>query len=39
VARKPAPNGAGFEEIAPQRGGRRSQPRFRPIENCVPSAI
>jgi hypothetical protein len=39
AARKPARNGAGFKEIEPQPGNRRPQGRFRPIENCVPSAI
>jgi hypothetical protein len=39
AARKPARNGAGFKEIAPQPDDERSQGRFRPIENCVPSAI
>jgi hypothetical protein len=39
VACKPARNGADFKGIAPQPGGRRPQRGFRPIENCVPSAI
>ena len=39
LARKPARNGVGFKEIAPQPGDRRRHGRFRPIENCVPSAI
>jgi hypothetical protein len=39
LARKPARNGVGFKEIAPRPGGRRRHGGFRPIENCVPSAI
>jgi hypothetical protein len=39
VARKPAPNGADPEEIPPPARQSRRHGRFRPIENCVPSAI
>jgi hypothetical protein len=40
LARKLVPNGAGFKEIAVTGAlPAAHQGRFRPIENCVPSAI
>ena len=39
MARKPARNGRDFVEIVPPPDDRRRYGRFRPIENCVPSAI
>jgi hypothetical protein len=39
MARKPARNGGGLHGNRAAGASKRRHGRFRPIENCVPSAI